>query len=165
MVLKAMEIPAGVLKAIWKESSCAPRGAGQKINQHTPSLRTQVEVTNKGIARFLLSTFASHPDIHPILIFLGFLMSPFPFSHSTCRFPKRNILPDPSFRVTSVIFSQPQVVPSPYLCSIRVHACGHILALLGITFILAKSRWSNYIRRQEIFTGVKPAQPAYSLGL
>lgn len=71
--------------------------------------------------------------------------------------------------MTSVIFSQPQIMPSPYLCFPRVHTRVHIPTLLGITFILAKSRWSNYTRSQEVFPGVKPrrgtAQPAYSLVL
>lgn len=135
------------------------KGSQPKKPQN-PGLKTQV--ANSHIARFL-------PCFHPILTFLVFLANPFPFSCSICCFRKRNILADPSFRMTSVIFSQPQVVPSPYLCSIGVHARGHLPTLLGVTFILAKPCWSGYTKSQEIFPGVKlrraRAQPAYSLGL
>lgn len=117
----------------------------------TPGLKTQTWPTATLPFFFL-------PWFHPIPTFLVFLASPFPFSRSICSFRKRNILADPSFRRTSVIFSQPQAMASPYLCSIRVHTHGHIPTLLGITFILAKSCWSdytNYTNRWSDYTRVK----------
>lgn len=82
------------------------KGSQPKKPQN-PGLKTQV--ANSHIARFL-PCFHPIPS-HPIPTFLVFLANPFPFSRSICCFQKRNILMDLSFRMTSVIFSQPQVVP------------------------------------------------------
>lgn len=80
-ILKAMNIPAGVVKAIWKQPSLAPRGA--TLNPPPNSgWRTLTQVANNYTAHVLLSVFPPHPN------FPRLPCEPVPFLTLHLLFPK-----------------------------------------------------------------------------